>query len=62
VQGSQGNWHTIPGWGVVCVSERQTTLVPTSSGHIAYKGGARANAQTVGSSMQMLRAWAFCLV
>jgi len=62
VQGSQGNWHTIPRWGMVCAGERQTTLAPTGSGHTAYKGGTRANAQTTSLSMQMLGAWAFGLV
>jgi len=62
VQGFQGSWHTIPGWGVVCAGERQTTLASSSLGHIAYKGDARANAQIADSNMQMLRAWAFGLV
>jgi hypothetical protein len=47
---------------VVCGGERQTTLALVGSRHIAYKGNARANAQTTGSSMQMLGAWAFGLV
>jgi hypothetical protein len=47
---------------MVCAGERQTTLAPTGSGHTAYKDGAHANAQTIGSSMQMLGAWAFGLV
>jgi hypothetical protein len=58
VQASQGSWHTILGWGVVCVSERQTTLALDGSKHTAYKGGARANEQTTSSSMQMSKAWA----
>jgi hypothetical protein len=47
---------------VVCAGERQITLVPVSSRHIAYKGSARANAQTTSLSMQMLGVWAFGLV
>ncbi len=47
---------------MVCAGERQTTLVLAGSRHIAYKGGACANAQTTGLSMEMLRAWAFGLV
>jgi hypothetical protein len=47
---------------MVCAGERQTTLAPTGSGHTAYKGGTRANAQTTSLSMQMLGAWAFGLV
>jgi len=62
VQGSPGSWHTIPRWGVVCAGERQITLVPASSRRIAYKGSARANAQTTSLSMQMLGVWAFGLV
>jgi hypothetical protein len=56
------NWHTIPGWGVVCAGERQTILALAGSGHTACKGGVCANAQIANSSMQMLGAWAFGLV
>jgi hypothetical protein len=47
---------------MVCAGERQTTLASYGSGHIVYKGGARANVQIADSNMQMLRAWAFGLV
>ncbi len=47
---------------MVCVNERQTTLALAGSRHTAYKGGACANAQSTGLSMEMLRAWAFGLV
>jgi hypothetical protein len=47
---------------MVCASERQNTLALVGSGHTAHKGGARANAQTTNSNMQMLGAWACGLV
>jgi len=60
LQRPQGNWHTTPGWGVVCAGEGQITLALVGARHAVYTSDPHTGMHTASPSMQTLRGAAIC--